>query len=42
MTFPITSGYAEIHSDKGFKPGYIEGSMEHDGSGLALTAGKTT
>jgi len=26
VTFPITSGYVEIHSDKGHEPGYIEGS----------------
>lgn len=42
VTFPITSGYVEIHSDKSHKPGYIEGSIEHYGSGLTLTAGGTT
>jgi len=42
VTFPITSGYVEIHSDKGHEPGYIEGSIEHYGSGLTLTAGSTT
>ncbi|MEA2826257.1 MAG: hypothetical protein QOG43_696, partial [Actinomycetota bacterium] len=26
ITFPITAGYAEIHSDLSFKPGYILGS----------------
>lgn len=41
VTFPITSGYAEIHSDTSFKPGYIVGSIEHDGSGLTLSAGST-
>ena len=41
VTFPITSGYVEIHSDHSFKPGYILGSVEHDGSGLTLTAGST-
>ena len=25
ITFPITSGYAEIHSDLSHKPGYILG-----------------
>lgn len=25
ITFPITSGYVEIHSDPSFKPGYIVG-----------------
>ena len=41
VTFPITSGYAEIHSDHNAKPGWILGSIEHDGSGLTLTAGAT-
>ena len=41
ITFPITSGYAEIHSDPTFKPGYIVGSIEHQGSGFSLTAGST-
>ncbi len=41
ITFPITSGYAEIHSDHGFKPGYIAGSISHTGSGFTLTAGAT-
>jgi hypothetical protein len=42
VTFPITSGYVEIHSDTSFKPGYIVGSIEHDGSGLTLSAGSTS
>jgi hypothetical protein len=42
VTFPITSGYVEIHSNKHHRPGYIEGSIEHYGSGLTLTAGTTT
>ncbi len=41
ITFPITSGYAEIHSDKSFKPGYVVGSIQHFGSGLTLTKGST-
>lgn len=41
ITFPITSGYAEIHSDPSFKPGYIMGSIEHQGSGFSLSAGST-
>jgi hypothetical protein len=42
VTFPITSGYAEIHSDKSHSPGYILGSIEHDGSGLTISgAGKS-
>ena len=42
ITFPITSGYVEIHSNIHHRPGYIEGSIEHYGSGLTLTAGSTT
>ncbi len=41
ITFPITSGYAEIHSDPSFKPGYILGSIGHTGSGFTLSAGAT-
>ena len=41
ITFPITSGYAEIHSDLGHKPGYILGSVQHSGSGFTLSAGST-
>jgi hypothetical protein len=41
ITFPITSGYAEIHSDLSHKPGYILGSIEHAGSGFTLAAGAT-
>lgn len=41
ITFPITSGYAEIHSDLGHQPGYILGSIQHAGSGFTLTAGAT-
>lgn len=41
VTFPITSGYAEIHSDHSHMPGYILGSIQHAGSGLTLSAGAT-
>jgi hypothetical protein len=41
ITFPITSGYAEIHSDPAAKPGYIQGSIAHEDSGFSLTAGST-
>ena len=41
ITFPITSGYAEIHSDLSHQPGYILGSVQHAGSGFTLTAGAT-
>ena len=41
VTFPITSGYAEIHTDHAVKPGYILGSVQHVGSGLTLSAGST-
>jgi hypothetical protein len=41
ITFPITSGYAEIHSDPSVKPGYIQGSIAHEDSGFSLAAGST-
>jgi len=41
ITFPITSGYAEIHSDLNVQPGYIQGSIAHEGSGFSLSAGST-
>ncbi|MGI8807992.1 MAG: hypothetical protein ACR2KK_09155 [Acidimicrobiales bacterium] len=41
ITFPITSGYAEIHSDLSAKPGYIQGSIAHEDSGFSLSAGAT-
>jgi hypothetical protein len=41
ITFPITSGYAEIHSDVNVKPGYIQGSIAHEDSGFSLSAGST-
>src|SRR5205085_3000632 len=41
ITFPITSGYAETHSDVSYKPGYIAGSIEHQGSGFTLSSGAT-
>jgi hypothetical protein len=42
VTFPVTSGYAEIHSNTSFKPGYIVGSIEHSGSGLTFAGGGKT
>lgn len=36
ISFPITSGYAEVHSRHDAKPGWIDGSLEHAGSGLDL------
>ena len=39
VTFPITSGYAEIHSNHSFSPGWILGSIQHDGSGLTIAGG---
>ena len=41
ITFPITSGYAEIHSNPAVKPGYIQGSINHQASGFTLSAGAT-
>jgi hypothetical protein len=42
ISFPITAGYVEIHSDHAVKPGWIQGSVQHDGSGFTLTGGGTT
>ncbi len=39
VTFPITNGYAEIHSDTSHKPGNIVGSIQHFGSGLTFSGG---
>lgn len=36
ISFPITSGYAEVHSRRDAKPGWIDGSLTHAGSGLDL------
>ena len=41
ITFPITSGYAEVHSNRAVEPGYIMGSVNHQGSGFTLSAGDT-
>ena len=41
ITFPITSGYVEVHSDRNAKPGYIQGSIAHQNSGFSLSAGST-
>jgi hypothetical protein len=42
ISFPITAGYVEIHSDHAVKPGWIQGSIQHDGSGFSLTGGGAT
>ncbi|MFZ7089434.1 hypothetical protein, partial [Curtobacterium sp. RRHDQ10] len=40
--FPITGGSVVYWSpDSGYRP-YVQGILEHDGSGLTLTAGSTT
>ncbi len=39
VSFPITGGFAAIHSDKGYKPGYIAGNVIHQGSGLKFSKG---
>ena len=33
ISFPITGGYAEVHSDPSVQPGYVQGSLVHEGSG---------
>jgi hypothetical protein len=40
--FPITGGFATIHADTNYKPGYIDGVLLHQGSGITLTKGSTT
>jgi hypothetical protein len=42
VRFPITSGYAEVHSDHSFKPGYLLGSIEQYGSGLTISTSSVT
>lgn len=42
ISLPVTSGYAEVHSDLAVDPGYVQGSLHHQGSGFSLTAGGTT
>jgi len=39
VSFPITGGFAAIHSDKNYKPGYITGNVVHEGSGLKFSKG---
>ncbi len=36
VTFPITSGFAALHSDHGFSPGFIVGTINHQGSGITI------
>jgi hypothetical protein len=42
VTFPITGGSVVYWSPKGDYRPYVQGILEHDGSGLSLTAGSTT
>jgi len=42
ITFPITGGSVVYWSPDGKYRPYVQGIIEHDGSGLNLTAGKTT
>lgn len=39
VAFPITAGYAEVHLDHSASPGYVQGSLYHQGSGLRLSDG---
>lgn len=42
LAFPITGGNVEYWDpDLGYRP-YVQGSIEHDGSGISLSAGGTT
>ncbi|RKR73312.1 hypothetical protein [Frondihabitans australicus] len=42
ITFPITGGSVVYWSPKSHYRPYVQGIIEHDGSGLNLTAGSTT
>ena len=42
VAFPITGGSIVYWSPKGSYRPYVQGILEHDGSGLSLTAGSTT
>lgn len=42
VSLPITSGYAEVHANRSFKPGYLLGSIQSFGSGLALATTTTS
>lgn len=42
ISFPITGGSVVYWSPKGSYRPYVQGIIEHDGSGLNLTAGSTT
>lgn len=42
FAFPITGGNVDVYDKStGYRP-YVQGSVEHDGSGITLTAGATT
>jgi hypothetical protein len=41
VTFPITGGDVVIHANKHYLPGYVDGVVLHQGSGLTLTKGST-
>jgi hypothetical protein len=41
LAFPITGGNVDYYDpESGYRP-YVQGNIEHDGSGLSLTAGDT-
>lgn len=41
LAFPITGGNVDYYDpEEDFRP-YVQGSVEHDGSGISLTAGET-
>ena len=41
VSFPITGGHVTVYK-KGAVDPYVQGDIEHNGSGLSLTAGSTT
>jgi hypothetical protein len=41
VTFPITGGHVTVYKKGAVNP-YVQGDVEHNGSGLSLSAGSTT
>lgn len=41
LTFPITGGHVKVYKKGDVKP-YVQGEIDHQGSGFTLTAGSTT
>jgi hypothetical protein len=42
LSFPITGGMVVEHKNHAYKPGYVDGSIPHEGSGLTFTHGASS